>query len=67
MNSSSSVAELGLDESQSNELESLELPEESREAVVVLSELEDMLEEARRSVRTMEMRGESWRGRICPL
>lgn len=73
---SSSLTELGLDESQSasktksletEELESLELPVESREAVVVVSEEDEMEEEAKRRVRTMEMRGERWRGRSWPL
>lgn len=75
LNSSSSAAELGRDESQSakrmrslenEEWESLELPVESREAVVVVSEEEEVEEDAR-SVRTMEMRGERWRGRSWPL
>lgn len=75
LNSSSSVTELGRDESQSakrmrslenEEWESLELPVESREAVVVVSEEEEVEEDAR-SVRTMEMRGERWRGRSWPL
>ena len=76
LNSSSSVTELGLDESQSpsktislvkDEVDSLELPVESREAVVVVSEEEEVLDEAKRRVRTMEMRGERWRGKSWPL
>ena len=76
LNSSSSVTELGLDESHSasnkrsllkEEWESLELPVESREAVVVVSEEEEVLEEAKRRVRTMERRGEVWRGKSWPL
>lgn len=72
--SSSSVAELGRAESNpviswrrlsSPEKEELQLPVEQREAVVV-SEEEEELEEAKR-VRTMEMRGERWRGRSWPL
>lgn len=67
------MTELGRDESHSaskarsllkDEWESLELPVESREAVV--SEAEEVLEEAR-SVRTMERRGERWRGKSWPL
>jgi hypothetical protein len=45
----------------------LELPVESREAVVVVSEEEEVLDEAKRRVRTMEMRGERWRGKSWPL
>lgn len=76
LNSSSSVTELGREESQSarrmrslenEERESLELPVELREAVVVVSEDEEVEEEAMRSVRTMEMREERWRGRSWPL
>lgn len=76
LTSSSSVTELGREESQSakrmrslenEEWESLELPVESREAVVVVSEEEEVEEDARRSVRTMEMRGERWRGSSWPL
>lgn len=72
LKSSSSVTELGREESQSGkrmrslekeEWESLELPVESREAVVVVSDDEEVEEEARPSVRTMEMRGERWSGR----
>lgn len=72
----SSVAELGREESQSGkrarsvvkeEWESLELlPVESRAAVEVAEE-EEVLEEERRSVRTMEMRSERCRGRSWPL
>lgn len=41
----------------------MELPVESRDAVVLLvSEEDDVLEEARMSVLTMERRGERWRG-----
>lgn len=75
---SSSVAELGLEESVSGrrrrmsgeieEAEEEELPFESREAVVAVSvDEEEVEEDERRSVRTMEMRGERWRGRSWPL
>lgn len=37
---------------------------ESREAVVVVSEEEDVEGDVRRRARTMERRGERWRGRI---
>lgn len=76
LNSSSSVTELGLEESHSpsktrsllkEEVDSLELPVESREAVVVVSEEEEVLEEAKSIVRTMEIRGERWRGKSWPL
>lgn len=40
---------------------------ESREAMVVVSEEEEVLEEAKRRVRTMERRGEVWRGKSWPL
>lgn len=72
------MTELGLEESQlsasktkslvKDEWESLELPVESREAVAEeVSEEEEVLEEAKRSVRTMERRGERWRGKSWPL
>lgn len=68
--SSSSVTELGRDESQSRwwgrsmeEAEEVEAVE-SREAVVVVSEEEDVEGDVRRRARTMERRGERWRGRI---
>lgn len=76
LNSSSSVTELGLEESHSpsktrsllkEEVDSLELQVESREAVVVVSEEEEVLEEAKSIVRTMEIRGERWRGKSWPL
>lgn len=81
LNSSSSAAtELGLEESQDSaevarrtrsllkeEWESLELPVESRESTVVVSEEEEVLEEAKRRVRTIESRDERWRGRSWPL
>lgn len=64
--SSSSATELGREESQSmvvakTELESLELPEESRAAAPAAEEEEE------RSVRSMLMRGERWRGKSWPL
>ena len=71
------MTELGLEDSQSasktrslakDEWESFELPVESREAVAEeVSEEEEMLEEAKRRVRTMERRGERWRGKSWPL
>lgn len=83
LNSSSSVTELGLEESHESAKrttslekeeywESLELlPVESREAVVVvlalLSEDEEVEEAAKSKVRTMEIRGERWRGKSWPL
>lgn len=80
LNSSSSVTELGLEESHSasktssllkEELESLleALPVESREAVVPVSqqEEEEVLDEANRRVRTMEILGERCKGKSWPL
>lgn len=71
LNSSSSATELGLAEESHESRESLELlPVESREAVVseAAEEEEDEEEEGRRRrVRTMERRGERWRGRSWPL
>ncbi|KAL2508875.1 Uncharacterized protein Fot_32522 [Forsythia ovata] len=67
----SSATELGLEDSgwrswlrslEKEEWESVDEPVESREEVVVVSEEDE--EEARRRVRTMERRGERWRGRI---
>lgn len=40
---------------------------ESREAVVVVSEEEEVLEDASKRVRAMDRRGERWRGRSWPL
>lgn len=74
------MTELGLDESHSasktrsvlkEELESLleVLPVESREAVVVVSpqEEEEVLDEANKRVRTMEILGERCKGKSWPL
>lgn len=70
---SSSVTELGREDSPSRwwgrsmeEAEEVEAVE-SREAVVVVSEEEDVEGEERRRARTIEMRGERWRGRSWPL
>lgn len=78
MSSSSSVTELGREESQESgkrarslmkeEVESFELvlPVESRGAVEE-EVAEEVEEEERRRVRTMEIRGERWRGKSWPL
>lgn len=64
---SSSVTELGRrEESRESGKSEEELAVEWREAVVVVSE-EEVEEEARRRVRTIERRGERWRGRSWPL
>lgn len=62
---SSSVTELGREESQPS-VEKEEWESEEWRAVVVVAE-EEVEEEERRRVRTMEMRGERWRGRSWPL
>lgn len=61
---SSGVAEEGREDSQSVEEE-----EEGRDEVevVVVVEEEEVEEDERRRVRTMERRGERWRGRSWPL
>lgn len=47
--------------------QSVELLEESLEAVVVVSDEDEVEDEASKSVRTMERRGEGWSGRSWPL
>lgn len=62
---SSSVTELGREESQHPSVENEECESDEWRAVVVADE--EVEEEERSRVRTMEIRGERWRGRSWPL